>query len=594
MSASFVPPFPFPPALAALTLGGTTATPLALNRTQATAIGGLTALRSLRLSHVRISDADLARALGAALVQVVLEGVTEWGSSTSIDSATMQRLVALGSGSTPSLQTLTVSDSDRLNLARLFFGQSPAPPPAQVDRMRQFFGEDPRAPTGALVRRSGGASTSTISLYYSASAGTSTLEESYQAGLRLIRATGTARNDNDTRDALRFFERAAGTNGRGHLKAALQAAIIHAEGHNLANRYSSSYVPRNAERARVLFLAVVDDTTNTRVPETKREATLHLAHLLRRSSVAGHPAQARTYYQRLDDQLVTSADDPFKGWALLRHGEMLSIGIGGDVDHDRAIAKLNDARCFTVCGAEADRAWAKACFGKASDLHRPTATRAARQAQIWALLTAEVILHHHPAVLIQAMLYAEGYVPVTPAARPQLLPPPRPTLSSSGTVALWTPQSTGALVPRTSTTATATTRAVVMSPTETAIQLFEQVLALSDGDHSSCHHWLADIHRREHPNDPDTSHFHSLKAIRLGNIHEQLPYARWLLRMYGTSSSRVAKREQLTIAAYYAQEAQEVDGNMEAATALLREIKAALGEPDRTAPYPCPDIGDLM
>ena len=391
LESAFYPPFPLPASLVNLTLTGPSSSPLSLNSGQAREIGSLRLLRTLRLQNVTISDTDLAISLRQALQHVTLNAVQSLGKET------VRRLIALRTVSYPPLQTLILSD--RLYFTDLFYGEHPYPTQALTRDMGVFLDQESNTPDRALAigNRFKVSDTSKAKKYYRIAACQGNTVPSKEGAYQLAMLI----KPSDKKEALTFFDRAAEANGREHPLAAFEAAKIHQDGSTIPS------IPQDTARAKILFRAAADHAVARSAEQ--REATLLLGDLLRKSDSAPEKSQARTYYENLDDWHISDLSDPFKGKALLAHGQMLLNGEGGSVGYMTAIRKLDASRAFRNVPAQASQDWARATFEVARDLWIPEQRRKERKDRILGLITDDVIRLYYPAKAIQGALLAEGY-----------------------------------------------------------------------------------------------------------------------------------------------------------------------------------------
>ena len=391
LESAFYPPFPLPASLVNLSLTGTPSAPLSLNSTQAREIGSLRLLKTFKLQNVAISDTDLATCLRQSLQHVTLNAVQ------SIGKETVRRLIALRTVHYPPLQTLTLSD--RLHFTDLFYGEHPYPTPALLRDMGGFLDQESNTPDSALTlgNRFKISDASKAKKYYRIAACQGNTVPSREGAYQLAMLIKSS----DKKEALSFFDRAAGEDGRGHPLAAFEAAKIHQDGSTMPS------IPRNTAKAIILFRIAATHAVER--SSEQREATLLLADLLRESSSASEKAQARTYYENLDDWRISGSGDSFKGKALFHHGQMLLNGEGGDVDYATALRKLENARTFTNVSGQAHEDWARASFEVARDLWRPEQRRKERKDRILAFVTDDVTRGYPPSKAIHGALLAEGY-----------------------------------------------------------------------------------------------------------------------------------------------------------------------------------------
>lgn len=391
LESAFYPPFPLPASLVNLTLTGPSSAPLSLNSGQAREIGSLRLLRTLRLQNVTISDTDLAISLRQALQHVTLNAVQSLGKET------VRRLIALRTVSYPPLQTLILSD--RLHFTDLFYGEHPYPTQALTRDMSVFLDQESNTPDRALElgNRFKVSDTSKAKKYYRIAACQGNTAPSKEGAYQLAMLI----KPSNKKEALTFFDRAAEANGRGHPLAAFEAAKIHQDGSTIPS------IPQDTARAKTLFRAAADHAVARSAEQ--REATLLLGDLLRKSDSASEKSQARTYYENLDDWHISDLSDPFKGKALLAHGQMLLNGEGGSVGYMTAIRKLDASRAFRNVPAQASQDWARANFEVARDLWISEQRRKERKDRILGLITDDVIRLYYPAKAIQGALLAEGY-----------------------------------------------------------------------------------------------------------------------------------------------------------------------------------------
>ena len=494
IESAFYPPFPLPTSLESLMLKGTPSSPLALDTAQARAIASLVLLKTLSLQHVTISDADLALSLSQALKNITLKDIQSLGKET------VRRLVALRTVPYSPLQELTLSD--RLHFTDLFYVIYPNPEDSLKRSMIDLLDGGTRTPQAALDNgnRLKELDPTKARQYYRISALQGNTAKSKEAAYHLAMML---RQDN-TSEALTFFERAAGADGRYPLLSSLEGSKIHQE------RY-------NSRQAKTL-LKLVADHTPTIEEAAKWEATFLLADLFRKGSDDEKP-EARTYYGRFGGYTTANYEDRFKGKALLAHGQMFLYGEGGETDYDEALSKLESARRFTNVQTKAFKEWARARFEKARDRLLPEQERRRRKAEIWRLVsdTSDVITHYPPAKVIQGFLYAEGNAP------------------------------------------SQHNRQISTKDIGKAIELFEAVVADPLVQHNyralaMSHHGLGYLHKPglygEYA-DLTKSLQHNLKAANHGHELSKLRYGELLWETYAGSSEKTLIRRALMVSEWY-------------------------------------------
>ena len=402
LESAIYPPFSLPNSLVALTLKGTALAPLALNAEQARHIGSLSKLRTFGLKNIAISDADLAVALGSnSLKYLSLKAIPLMGQTTMRRLVALSQLIDPGSGQ-QSLTSLAVSDkADLTDLFYVTFPNLNNTHAAQKASMVRFLDPAANTPQSALALAEGikVSDPTKARKYYRIAACQENTVDSKEAAYRLALLL----RQSDIVQALSFFDRAAGDDFRGHWLAALEAGKIHEAGSR------TPWIYQYTSRAKNIFKAVADHAPSSQ-EAAKREATLLFADLSRKGSTA-EEIEAREYYQKLDSGYV-GRGDPFKGKALLAHGQMFLEGEGGDADYDAALSKLNDARRFTNVKEKASEEWGRARFEKARDLlYKKGSARHGQKIWDWVSEPEEVITLYPPAKVIQGWLWAEERAP---------------------------------------------------------------------------------------------------------------------------------------------------------------------------------------